>query len=71
MDGINHDDHIGSDFRRELTKNAAAQTVFDALTPEDREKLMDRVRRTGSPAEYDRIIDSLAGWQKGHAPYQL
>ncbi len=68
---IVHDDHIDSVFRRELTKNAAAQAVYESLGPEDLAKLRERLRRAEGAAAIGEIVDSLAGWKIGHAPYQL
>lgn len=62
---------FGVDFGRALTANAAAQTVFENLSPADREKLRRRVEQAESHAQLREIVDSLVGSAPGHPPYQL
>jgi|GEM_PF-923513 len=62
---------FGVDFGRALTENAAAQRVYETMTPEDREKLRRRVAEASSPDQLREIVDSMVGSQPGHPPYQL
>lgn len=62
---------VGSDFERALNKNAAALAMYQAMGPQAREKLLRRAAAARSGAELDAVVDSMAGWMKGHPPYQL
>ena len=62
---------VGSDFDRALQKNAAALAMYRAMGPKAREKLRQRAARARTPEELDAVVDSMAGWQRGHPPYQL
>ena len=54
-----------------LEKNAAARAVYLAMDYRGREELLRRARAVGDQRAMDRLADGLAGWEKGHPPYQL
>lgn len=62
---------VESEFERSLTKNTVARENYQAMLPEEQEQVHARARRARTSAELDAIVDSLAGWQIGHGPYQL
>ena len=45
--------------------------MYQAMGPQAREKLLRRAAAARSGAELDAVVDSMAGWMKGHPPYQL
>lgn len=44
---------------------------FDAMTPEEKKRVLDQARGLKSMKETQEFVDSLVGWQEGHPPYQL
>ena len=62
---------ISSDFARALTENAIAKERYEALPPEDQEKLRSRAEQTLNFWEMKAVIDAFVGWQTGHGPFQL
>ena len=62
---------VGSDFERALQKNAVALAMYEAMGPGAREQLRQRAALARTPEELDAVVDAMAGWQRGHPPYQL
>ena len=62
---------VGSDLERALHRNAAALAMYEAMGPKAREKLRQRAALARTPEELDAVVDAMAGWQRGHPPYQL
>ena len=54
-----------------LEKNAAARAMYLAMDDRGREKLLRQARQIGDQRAMDQLVDSFAGWQRGHPPYQL
>ena len=62
---------IGRDLAEALAENAVARARFDAMTPEERSAFLRRARQRRGLREQKALVDELAGWEQGHAPYQL
>ena len=62
---------ITTDFGQALAENAKAMKFFDAMAPEDRQKLLARARQAKDFREMKALIDEMVGWEIGHEPYQL
>lgn len=58
-------------FGEALTENAQAQEIFSAMTPEQKQRVVNRARQMTTMEELRGYIDSLAGCKEGHPPYQL
>ena len=58
-------------FSQALAENAAAMEIFDAMTAEDKQKVLKKAAGIERMDEMKKYIDSLVGWKIGHAPYQL
>lgn len=54
-----------------LEKNAAARAVYLAMDDAGREKLRRQAEKIGDQRAMDDLVDSFAGWQRGHPPCQL
>lgn len=71
MKNFGADDRVSTHFGRALAANAQALIRFDAMTPEQKKRVLDRVRGLKTMEETQDFVNSLVGWQEGHPPYQL
>lgn len=71
MENHGRTDGITDLFERALTSNGEALIIYNAMLPEERQKLRDRAARITDKNEMKALINDLVGWQEGHPPYQL
>ena len=71
MKNFGADDRVNTHFGRALAANAQAMIRFDAMTPEEKKRVLDQARGLKSMKETQEFVNSLVGWQEGHPPYQL
>ena len=45
--------------------------MYLAMDDRGREKLLRQARQITDQRAMDQLVDSFAGWQRGHPPYQL
>ena len=71
MSDFGYGNGITTDFGQALAENAKAMEFFDAMTPEDKQRLLARARQARDFNEMKALIDNLVDWELGHPPYQL
>ena len=71
MENHGRTDGITDLFERALTSNGEALIIYNAMLPEERQKLRDRAARITDKNEMKALINDLVGWQEGHPHYQL
>lgn len=58
-------------FSEALTENAEAMLLFDAMTAEEKQKVLSRAAEIDTIADMKAYLDELVGFEIGHPPYQL
>ncbi len=71
MTDFGYGNGITTDFGQCLAENATAMAMFDAMTPEEKQKVLERARQAENYPQMKELINDLVGWQIGHPPYQL
>ncbi len=54
-----------------LAQNGKALEYYAAMTPGQRQSVLDKARHIRSAEEMRNYVNSLVGWEEGHPPYQL
>ena len=71
MTDFGYGNGITTDFGQALAENAAAMAMFDAMTAEEKQKVLARARQAENFSQMKELINDLVGWQEGHPPFQL
>ena len=66
-----YENGIRKDLTEALAENAVARLRFNAMTEEERKSFLRRTDRAKGREELKALTDELAGWRRGHPPYQL
>lgn len=71
MENHGRTDGITDMFQRALTSNGEALSLYNAMLPDEQQRIRERAAQIVSKEEMKALVDDLVGWQKGHPPFQL